>query len=264
MIRAGKHVIGGIQLHPTEWWSKYSDPRVGCTPAHEGIGALGDLPDVSTHIPGGQAASPQTRDHEVRKVLAYAAAAFQYLDERRGNRGLARRIAEVLVQLGAQSLGTRQDRSAAGKTVRGIFIEERLDPDIRRFVFEFRRFEAVAGRIHPAVGQPGRRTLPRYAVRYVNSRARVDLDLHIGRHFELAMRMVKLDPRHEIAEGVDLVALAIEGRSHVDRVLQALLIRGWPRDEMQQLMRMHDVVTVLVGGLVPDAVADSARHVASA
>src|SRR3569833_73571 len=64
MIRAGKHVIGGIQLHPTEWWSKHSHPSVGCSPTHEGRGALGNLTDVATHIPGGQAARPQTRDHE--------------------------------------------------------------------------------------------------------------------------------------------------------------------------------------------------------
>src|SRR3954469_23431900 len=76
MIRAGKHVIGGIQLHPTKWWSKHRHPRVGRSPAHEGSGVLGDLAYVATHIPGGQAASTQTRDHEVRKVLAYATATF--------------------------------------------------------------------------------------------------------------------------------------------------------------------------------------------
>src|SRR5712672_3402213 len=92
----------------------------------------------------------------------------------------------------------------------------------------------------------------------------MNLDLHVGRDFELAMRMVELDPGHEVAERVDLVPLPIERRGHVDDMFQALLIGGRPRDEVQQLMRMDDVVAIFVRGFVAYAVTDTAFHVASA
>src|SRR5438445_684765 len=92
----------------------------------------------------------------------------------------------------------------------------------------------------------------------------MNLDLHVRRDFELAMRMIKLDPGHEVAERVDLVPLAKDRRGHVDDVLQALLIGGRPRDEMQKLMRMDDVVSIFVRGFVAYAVTDTAFHVASA
>ena len=75
------------------------------------------------------------------------------------------------------------------------------------------------------------------------------------------MRMIKLDARQSIAEGVDLVTAPERRRFHTDRMLQALLERRRTRHEMQQVMGMQHVAGVRVDRFVMDAIAHALAHV---
>jgi len=198
----------------------------------------------------------------VREVLTDAAAILEHFHQRRGDCRFTGRIAKVAVQLSHQLFSAGEDGPAPGKTIGGVFVELPFDAHVRGFVSKAARFEAVSPRTRAAVVELDSRALPRKAVFGIHRGARMDFNLHVGGDFEPAMRMIELDAGDEIAEGVDFVPLAIERGSHVDHVLLALLIRGWPWNKVQQLMRMDHIVAVRISGFVANAVADG--HVAKA
>ena len=70
------------------------------------------------------------------------------------------------------------------------------------------------------------------------------LDLHVGGDFESAMRMIELDARDNVSKRVSLRGFPVISRRDVDDMLQTLLVRRGPGNQMKQLVRMYDIITV--------------------
>ena len=85
-------------------------------------------------------------------------------------------------------------------------------------------------------------------------------DFHLRAHFESAMRDFEFHARDEIAERIHFIAPPARAWRELDGVLQAFLVTRGSRNQMQQLVRVHDVAAVRVHGVVANVV----LHVASA
>ncbi len=95
-------------------------------------------------------------------------------------------------------------------------------------------------------------------------RSSVNLHFHLRDNVEIAVRMLDLNTGDWVAERIDLIPATEGCRTDLNGMFQALLILNRAGDEMQQLMRMHDVTDIRVFGDVADAVASCGVHVASA
>ena len=123
------------------------------------------------------------------------------------------------------------------------------------------RLEILARRPGTVIGKIGTELFPRHAVIGEYLRPLVHVDIHLRHDLESAMGMLKFHARPNIPEGVNLVTPAKRCGLHADRVLQALLERRRPRDEMQYVMAMQYITGVLVGRFVMDAIAHALAHV---
>ena len=86
-------------------------------------------------------------------------------------------------------------------------------------------------------------------------RPRMHIDFHLGNHFESGVRMLKLDARQRIAEGIDLIAPPKQCRLNPDGVFQTLLKGCRARHKVQQVMRVQHLACVVVGRSVMNAIA---------
>src|SRR5258708_34619111 len=129
---------------------------------------------------------------------------------------------------------------------------------------EAARFEVLARGRPAGVDELRGQPFPRDRIGREHGRSWMHLHLHVGGDFEPAVRVLELDTRDRVAERIEFFMPAVGRWSDVDRMLEALLIGRWTRHQVQQLMGMHDIAAVEVGGLVADAIAGGAGHTARA
>ncbi len=72
---------------------------------------------VSADVPGGQASGAETRDHQMREILAHSAPIAQHLRHGRRNRRLSRSVFETAIQLRHQLFRAGEDRAPLRKAL---------------------------------------------------------------------------------------------------------------------------------------------------
>jgi hypothetical protein len=90
------------------------------------------------------------------------------------------------------------------------------------------------------------------------------LDLHLRDHVQQSMRLGQLDAHDGIAEGVELVDAPMNLRRDLDAVLEAFLEGRGTRHQMEQMMRVHHVGSVLITRLVANVISTRCAHDARA
>ena len=100
VVFADHAVVGRIEIDPAMRRTVHRYPGVGGIAADQGVRlSVAGGPDISAHVAGGETSGTQTPDHEVREVLADAAAAREHVGDRGAVGGRARNVVEIAVDL---------------------------------------------------------------------------------------------------------------------------------------------------------------------
>src|ERR1019366_4616138 len=107
---------GRIEVEPAEAWAEDRAPGVRSLGANRILAAA----QIAADVPGGESQRPETRNHEMREILANAAAGFQHLRDRRRDGRSPFIVAEVLEDAVTQIESRFGDRTLGHKRRRGI------------------------------------------------------------------------------------------------------------------------------------------------
>src|SRR5580658_508273 len=127
MLAARHDIVGRIEILPTEHGAPGRDPGVRGPLTHEvSAGA-----QIAAHVARGQFERPQARDHQVRKILAHAAAGFQHFIHGRSDGGGAAIVVELSEDTPREIFDRAQEWTAGGEGGGGVLSKRRAHPDGR-------------------------------------------------------------------------------------------------------------------------------------
>src|SRR5687767_14817933 len=131
------------------------------------------------------------------------------------------------MQLRHQCLGAYEHGLLGSEAIRGVVRKHLLDPHVARLVAELASLEPIARRPRTAVRQLVAYPLPRVGLTGDHGRPSMHIDFQLGQHAELAMRLLELQTRDDVAERIDHIATSVGCRRERKLKINALLVSRW-------------------------------------